>query len=76
MKFKAFELQGRHYVAFGDKLDAAAISFETYKQAREYAAIQNIYWFSQLIEHELSVLKLGGSGRLVEVMDYLPTNLK
>ena len=75
IKFKAFELECRYYVAFGDKLDAA-VSFETYKQAREYAAIQNIYWFNQLIEQELSALKLGGSARLVEVMDYLPTNLK
>ena len=75
IKFKAFELKGRHYVAFGDKLDAA-INFETYSQAREFAAIQNIHWFNQLIEQELSALKIVGSARLAEVMDYLPTNLK
>ena len=73
IKFKAFEGKRRYYVAFGDD---AAVSFETYKQAREYAAIQNIYWFNKLIEQELSALKLGGSDRLVEVMDYLPTNLR
>lgn len=75
IKFKAFELEGKHYVAFEDKMDGA-IRFDMAKQATEYAAIQNIYWFNQLIEAEFMALKRMKSNRLEEVIDYLPASIK
>ena len=63
-KFKAFELEGRFYVVFNNRLDMA-IRFDTLKQASEHAAMQNIYLLQKLMEAELA-----------EVKGYLPTNLK
>jgi len=72
--FVQFELEGRFYVAFDSKL-GGAVRFETQKQAREYAAIQNIYWLVESMEKELATLKTLKSSRLDELTNLIPSHL-